>query len=369
MKFTIQRESLIRPLQMVSGVVERRQTLPILSNILVKIADSQLDMTATDLEVEMSIQLNLIDQGKGEAGEITIPARKFMDICKALPEGVNINLTIESDRAVVRAGKSRFVLSTLPPDDFPGIDANKDLLEFSIPQIELKQAIERTQFAMAHQDVRYYLNGMLLEISADALRLVATDGHRLALCDQKFESSQSDSQQVIVPRKGIMEIARLLEDTDSIAKIQMGSNYIRVTTDGVSFTSKLIDGRFPDYQNVLPDGGDKIVICDKSELKQALSRASILSNEKYRGVRLQFSNGLLRIFAHNPEQEEAEEEVVVDYNGPNLEIGFNVTYLMDAVSACTTENVSLSLSDANSCCMIQPQGNSGCKYVVMPMRL
>jgi len=369
MKFTIQRESLIRPLQMVSGVVERRQTLPILSNILVKIADNRLLMTATDLEVEMSIQLNLLDHPKGEAGEITIPARKFMDICRALPDGVSIDLTIDGDRAIVRAGKSRFVLSTLSADDFPGIDANKDVLEFSMPQVELKQAIERTQFAMAHQDVRYYLNGMLLEIGTNALRLVATDGHRLALCDQKSDSSQNECQQVIVPRKGIMEIARLLEDTDSESKIQLGSNYIRVTTEGVIFTSKLIDGRFPDYQNVLPDGGDKIIICDKNELKQALSRASILSNEKYRGVRLQFSNGLLRIFAHNPEQEEAEEEVAIDYNGPNLEIGFNVTYLMDAVSACTTDNVSLSLSDANSCCMIQPQGTSGCKYVVMPMRL
>ncbi len=369
MKFTIQRESLIRPLQMVSGVVERRQTLPILSNILVKVANSQLLMTATDLEVEMSIELNLIDQQKDGAGEITIPARKFMDICRALPDGLSINLNIEGDRAIVRAGKSRFVLSTLPADDFPGIDANKDLLELSIPQVELKQAIERTQFAMAHQDVRYYLNGMLMEIGTNGLRLVATDGHRLALCDQKLETNSHESQQVIIPRKGVMEIARLLEDTDAKAKIQIGSNYIRVTTDGVIFTSKLIDGRFPDYQNVLPDGGDKIIICDKNELKQALSRASILSNEKYRGVRLQFSSGLLRIFAHNPEQEEAEEEVVIDYNGPNLEIGFNVTYLMDAVSACTTENVSLSLSDANSCCMIQPQGTSGCKYVVMPMRL
>ncbi len=369
MKFTIQRESLIKPLQMVSGVVERRQTLPILSNILVKIADNQLLMTATDLEVEMSIQMILPDQAKIQSGEITIPARKFMDICRALPDGVNIEISIDADRAVVKAGKSRFVLSTLAADDFPGIDANKDILEFSVPQKEFKQAIERTQFAMAHQDVRYYLNGMLFEMGTNALRLVATDGHRLALCDQAFESKQKENQQVIIPRKGIVEIARLLEDTDAPVSIQLGTNYIRVITDSVSFTSKLIDGRFPDYQNVLPDGGDKIIICKKNELKQALSRASILSNEKYRGVRLQFSSGLLRIFAHNPEQEEAEEELTIDYNGSNLEIGFNVTYLMDAVSACTTDNVSLSLSDANSCCLIQPEGTSGCKYVVMPMRL
>ncbi len=354
---------------MVSGVVERRQTLPILSNILVRISNGELLMTATDLEVEMSIQLDLHDQQKIDNGEITIPARKFMDICRALPDGVSIDLSVEGDRAIVRAGKSRFVLSTLSADDFPGIDANKDIIEFTMPQAELKHAIERTQFAMAHQDVRYYLNGMLLEFGANALRLVATDGHRLALCDQKLDTNLSENQQVIIPRKGVVEIARLLEDSDTEAKIQLGTNYIRITTAGVIFTSKLIDGRFPDYQNVLPDGGDKIVVCDKNELKQSLSRVSILSNEKYRGVRLQFSNGLLRIFAHNPEQEEAEEELIVDYNGSNLEIGFNVTYLMDAVSACTTEKVSLALSDANSCCMIQPQGSSGCKYVVMPMRL
>jgi len=369
MKLTIQREALIKPLQMVSGVVERRQTLPILSNILMEVSDHQLLMTATDLEVEMSIELVLAEQSKCETGKITIPARKFMDICRALPDDAVIDLAIDGDRAIVRAGKSRFVLSTLVADDFPGIDANKDILEFAMPQLDLKQAIERTQFAMAHQDVRYYLNGMLLEISSDALRLVATDGHRLALCDQGLDINNKENQQVIIPRKGVMELARLLEESDSVAKLQLGSNYIRVNTDGISFTSKLIDGRFPDYQNVVPDGGDKIVICDKETLRQALSRASILSNEKYRGVRLQFSTGLLRIFAHNPEQEEAEEEVIIDYSGANLEIGFNVTYLMDAVSACTSENVSLSLSDANSCCMIQPQGSTGCKYVVMPMRL
>lgn len=369
MKFEIDRESLIKPLQMVSGVVERRQTLPILSNILVELADNQLTMTATDLEVEMSIELPLSEKASGSSGSITIPARKFMDICRALPDETTINLAIDGDRAVVRAGKSRFVLSTLAADDFPGIEANKDILEFSMPQIDLKQAIERTQFAMAHQDVRYYLNGMLFEIGSDSLRLVATDGHRLALCDQKGDIKNKENQQVIVPRKGVMELARLLEESEAEAKVQLGANYIRVTTDGISFTSKLIDGRFPDYQNVVPDGGDKVVICDKELLRQALSRASILSNEKYRGVRLQFSSGLLRIFAHNPEQEEAEEEVVIDYNGGNLEIGFNVTYMMDAVSASTTDNVSLSLSDANSCCMIQPQGTSGCKYVVMPMRL
>ncbi len=369
MKFTIQRETLIKPLQMVSGVVERRQTLPILSNIFMKVSDNLLLMTATDLEVEMSIEITLPDQKKLKCGEITIPARKFMDICRALPDDAVIDVTIDAGRAVVRAGKSRFVLSTLSADDFPGIEANKNVLEFLMPQIDLKQAIEQTQFAMAHQDVRYYLNGMLLEIGTESLRLVATDGHRLALCDQAIDLKQKESQQVIVPRKGVMELARLLDDSDSEATIQLGSNYIRVTTETVSFTSKLIDGRFPDYQNVVPDGGDKIVICDKNVLKQALSRASILSNEKYRGVRLQFSSGLLRIFAHNPEQEEAEEEVTIDYNGDNLEIGFNVTYMMDAVAACTSENVLLSLSDANSCCMIQPQGSSGCKYVVMPMRL
>ena len=366
MKFTIDRESLIKPLQTVSGVVERRQTLPVLSNVLVKVTAEQLSMLATDLEVEMQAQTTV----KGaKAGEITLPARKFMDICRALPDNSKIEVNIDDSRAVIRSGKSRFVLSTLPAAEFPNMETSKDVLSFSMSQGVLRHAIERTHFAMAHQDVRYYLNGMYLETADDLLRMVATDGHRLALCETGAKIKTKENQGVIIPRKGVQELLRLLNDDDQPAQVHLGSNYIRITTDGTAFTSKLIDGRFPDYQNVVPDGGSKHVTCSRGLLRQALNRVSILSNEKYRGIRLQFSKGLLRIFAHNPEQEEAEEEVIIDYDGENIEIGFNVNYLLDAITAGTSEQVELFLTDPNSSCLVQGGGEKDCKYVVMPMRL
>jgi len=366
MKFSIEREALIKPLQIVSGVVERRQTLPILSNVLIKINADQLSMSATDLEVEMQAQTVI----KGaKPGEITLPARKFIDICRALPEESRIEVNVDGARAVIRSGKSRFVLSTLPASEFPNIETSKNVLSFEISQAKLKYIIDRTHFAMAHQDVRYYLNGMSLETTDELLRTVATDGHRLALCETDAKIKQKENQQVIIPRKGVQELLRLLEETDNPAQVQLGTNYIRVATDNMGFISKLVDGRFPDYQNVVPQGGTKLVTCSRDALKQALVRVSILSNEKYRGIRLQFTTGLLRIFAHNPEQEEAEEEVVIDYSGDNLEIGFNVNYLLDAITASTSEQIELSLSDPNSCCLIHGVGEKNCKYVVMPMRL
>lgn len=366
MKFTIDRESLVKPLQIVSGVVERRQTLPILSNVLISVTADKLAMSTTDLEVEMQAQTPI----KGaKQGEITLPARKFMDICRALPEKSKIEVNLDGARAIIRSGKSRFVLSTLPANEFPNIETSKNVLSFAIPQGKLRHVIERTHFAMAHQDVRYYLNGMFLETGEDHVRMVATDGHRLALCDTAIKIKSKESQQLIIPRKGIQELLRLLEDSKETAQVELGANYIRITTDGMGFTSKLIDGRFPDYQNVVPQGGDKNITCSRDALRQALNRVSILSNEKYRGIRLQFTKGLLRIFAHNPEQEEAEEEVVIDYNGDNLEIGFNVNYLLDAITACTSEQIELLLSDPNSCCLIHGTGEKDCKYVVMPMRL
>ena len=366
MKFTIDRESLVKPLQTVSGVVERRQTLPILSNVLMSVTADQLSLSTTDLEVEMQAQTAI----KGaKPGEITLPARKFMDICRALPEKSKIELNLEGARAIIRSGKSRFVLSTLPAAEFPNIETTKSLLSFAIPQGKLRHVIERTHFAMAHQDVRYYLNGMYLETTENQIRMVATDGHRLALCEADIKIKSKENQNLIIPRKGVQELLRLLEENEQPAQVQLGTNYIRITTEGMGFTSKLIDGRFPDYQNVVPKGADKTVTCSRDALRQALNRVSILSNEKYRGIRLQFTKGLLRIFAHNPEQEEAEEEVAIEYNGDNLEIGFNVNYLLDAITASTSEQIELLLSDPNSCCLIHGVGEKDCKYVVMPMRL
>lgn len=366
MKFKVQREDILRPLQLVGGVVERRQTLPILSNVLLDATQDRLAITATDLELEMVVHASL---DGAEAGRSTLPARKFMDICRALPEGSLLDIAVEKDRAVLRSGKSRFVLSTLPAAEFPSVEALRETLSFSVPQKLLKTLIERTQFAMAQQDVRYYLNGLLMELSDGELRAVATDGHRLALCKADIGVNFEENQQIIVPRKGVSELARLLEDTDLPVDVQIGTNHIRVSTPSFSFTSKLIDGRFPDYQRVIPQGTDKQIVADRNSLRQALVRTSILSNEKYRSVRLALSQGSLRVLAHNPEQEEAEEEVPVNYDGTSLEIGFNANYLLDALGAVSSDDIHIKLSDPNSCCLIHGEGMEDCKYVVMPMRL
>jgi DNA polymerase-3 subunit beta len=366
MKFTIDRDALMKPLQQVAGVVERRQTLPVLTNILLTISKNKLSMIGTDLEVEMQTHAPLVD---AKEGEITVPARKFLDICRALPDQSEIQFSLTDSKAVIRSSKSRFVLSTLPATDFPNIEINDSLLVFSISQATLKNAIERSYFAMAQQDVRYYLNGMLFEINANHLTLVATDGHRLAVFNTKGTIETEKNQQVIVPRKGVIELMKLLSDDDQAIEIQLGNNYIRFSTADTVFTSKLIDGRFPDYHNVVPKNTNKLAVCEREILRQALSRVSILSNEKYRGVRMTFSRGLLRILTQNPEQEEAEEEIAVDYKGEDLEIGFNVNYLVDAISAGSSSQIQLSLSDANSCCLIEGIDEQDCQYVVMPMRL
>lgn len=367
MKFIISRDALIKPLQMVGGIVERRQTLPILSNLMLKVADKTLSLTSTDLEVEM---LTHTEVGSAEPGQTTLPARKFLDICRALPDTAEIDVSVDGERATVRSGKSRFVLSTLPAEEFPNIEASQQTTSFTLSQAVLKSAIDRTAFAMAQQDVRFYLNGMLVELEDTLMRLVATDGHRLALCETPLNEKINENQSIIIPRKAVVELSRLLTEDDGDAEVKLGGSFIQISTPEMSFTSKLIDGRFPEYQNVVPVGPDKSAIGERATLRQALGRVSILSNEKYRGVRLQFSNGSLRIFAHNPEQEEAEEEVAVDYTGgSDLEIGFNVTYLLDALGAGDSEQVKISLSDANSCCLIQGVGEKDCKYIVMPMRL
>ena len=366
MKLSIQREELLTPLQQVIGVVERRQTLPVLGNILLDADEKGITFTATDLEVELQTRI----AAKVEtSGRITIPARKILDICRTLPETATIEITVSKERARIQSGKSRFQLSTLPASDFPAVEKISQAKEFSVSQATLKTLIDRTIFAMAQQDVRYYLNGLMLETGKSVLRAVATDGHRLALCEFESETGESEEQQIIIPRKGVQELHRLLVESDDPVNIEIGSNHIRVTTPVIRFTSKLIDGRFPDYQRVIPKDGDKRVLADREKMRQALLRTSILSNEKYRGIRLGISNKLLKIQAHNPEQEEAEEEFEIDYNGESLEIGFNVTYLLDALSALSGDHVEVVLHDANSSCLIEEPGSNQCRYVVMPMRL
>ncbi len=367
MQFEISREALIKPLQLVTGVVERRQTLPVLSNVLLVLDKGTLSLTGTDLEVELVGRVAIASGS--EEGEITVPARKLMDICKSLPDDAILKFEFEGNKAVIRFGRSRFSLSTLPANDFPAIEESAGTLEFSLPQRMLKVMLDNTSFAMAQQDVRYYLNGLLFEVSADYLRVVATDGHRLALRTEALTIPTATKGQVIVPRKGILELSRLLADSDDEVRIVLGSNHIRAHTPNFTFTSKLVDGKFPDYDRVLPKGGDKILTAGRSDLRQALNRTAILSNEKFRGIRLLLSNDELKIVANNPEQEEAEEIINVEYRGAPLEIGFNVSYLVDVLSVVHTDSVQLILSDSNSSVLLKAAEDNPSLYVVMPMRL
>jgi len=367
MRFVISREALIKPLQLVAGVVERRQTLPVLSNILLTAEGDQLSMTGTDLEVELVGRVQLDEPA--EAGSVTVPARKLMDICKSLPDESRIELTISGQKAIIKSGRSRFSLSTLPAAEFPNVEESPETLELSMLQSQLRQLIDKTGFSMAQQDVRYYLNGMLLEIANGQLRSVSTDGHRLATCVSDVEADNSLNHQVIVPRKGILELARLLQSGEDPVRLVIGANHIRAHVGDFIFTSKLVDGKFPDYQRVIPRNGDKFMLGDRQELRQVFSRIAILSNEKYRGVRLTLSNGFLQVMANNPEQEEAEETVAVDYEGDSLEIGFNVNYLLDVLSILNSDVVRFKLSDQNSSALIEGFDEEGALYVVMPMRM
>ncbi|NNF66291.1 MAG: DNA polymerase III subunit beta [Gammaproteobacteria bacterium] len=365
MKFTTQRETLLRPLQAVAGVVERRQTMPILANFLLVAKDNQLSATATDLEVEL-VATTEIDVAT--PGEITVPGRKLLDICRALPDGAKVNVSTKADRLVVQSGRSRFTLSTLAATDFPSVEDIQPQQSLKMSQKDCKRLLDKTHFAMAHQDVRYYLNGLLLDISDSWIRAVATDGHRLALCEMPLDGQKPTAQQVIVPRKGVLELQRLLGDEGEI-EMAIGANHVRIQVANIRFTSKLVDGRFPEYDRVIPSSPRFNLLTDCETLKKALQRAAILSNEKYRGIRFGLAQNLLRIQAHNPEQEEAEEELEVEYDGEAMEIGFNVNYLLDALGSVEADKAELLLTDTNSSCLIQEPGMEHCKYVVMPMRL
>ena len=366
MKFSLSREALLKPLQLVVGVVERRQTLPILSNVLLTLDGSKLAVTGTDLEVEIIGHADVVSAD--EAGEVTVSARKLLDICRSLPEGANIKFSSSDGKAQVVSGRSRFTLATLPANEFPSVDNGENNIQFDIDAAILKNLIDATSFAMAQQDVRYYLNGMLWEVSANKLRAVATDGHRMALCDAECNIEVAELTKSILPRKGVIELSRLVAD-EGVVRVAMGSNHIRVDGSDYCFTSKLVDGAYPDYDRVLPKGGDKLVEGNRAELKQAFGRAAILSNEKYRGVRIMLSNGAIKMVANNPEQEEAEEEVGVDYAGDELEIGFNVSYLLDVLNVLKGDTVRLTLSDSSSSALVEDAADGSAVYVVMPMRL
>ncbi|MNM53695.1 DNA polymerase III subunit beta [compost metagenome] len=365
MRFTLQREAFLKPLAQVVNVVERRQTLPVLANFLVQVQGGQLSLTGTDLEVEMVSRIAVED---AQDGETTIPARKLFEIIRALPDGSRITVSQAGDKITVQAGRSRFTLATLPANDFPSVDEVEATERVAVPEAALKELIERTAFAMAQQDVRYYLNGLLFDLRDKTLRCVATDGHRLALCETSLETS-TGKRQIIVPRKGVTELQRLLDSGDREVELEVGRSHIRVKRDDVTFTSKLIDGRFPDYEAVIPIGADREVKVDREMLRAALQRAAILSNEKYRGVRVEVTPGQLKLSAHNPEQEEAQEEIEADTEVSDLAIGFNVNYLLDALSALRDEHVVIQLRDSNSSALVREASSEKSRHVVMPLRL
>jgi len=365
MKFSAPRESILKPLQAVIGVVERRQTMAILSHVLLRVETGKLSITATDLEVELIADAEVDTKAPGE---VTVPGRKFFDICRALPDGCKVEISVSGDRLTLKAARSRFTLATLQAADFPTVDEISGQHSLEVAQKELRWLIDKTQFSMAQQDVRYYLNGLLLETEGKHLRAVATDGHRLALAEIELAKKAGKDEQVILPRKGVLELNRLL-DGDGQLTVVLGSNHVRVDLDGVRLTSKLIDGRFPDYERVIPKKAPNVIKADRELLRHALQRTGILSNEKYRGVRLELDKGTVTISANNPDQEEATESVELEYSGEQMEIGFNVNYLQDALAAVDSPEVELHVTDSNSSCLIVSPATDRVKYVVMPMRL
>lgn len=366
MDITVSREALLKPLQAVSGVVEKKQTLPILSNVLLTIKDNNLLLTGTDLEIEL-VGFVRIDSMSAE-GSTTVSARKLFDICRTLPENATLRLSLEKNCLVVRAGESYFILNTLPAQDFPNLEDSDYPVQFTIKQIQLKNLLNKTYFAMGQQDVRHYLNGAFLEISHHSIKCVAADGHRLALTSIADENINDIEARVILPRKSVLELIRLLGNDHDDATIHIGDSRFRITTPDFIFTSKLINAQYPDYNRLIPRG-KAIAVGEREPIKQALTRASILSNEKFRGVRFQLEPNKLRITANNSDQEQAEDAVALDYSGSKMEIGFNVAYLLDVVSTITAKSIRCVFTDPNSGVLIESAEDDHSLYVVMPMRL
>ncbi len=369
MKLTQTREHLLESLQATLGAIEKRHTAPILENVLLRIEGTRSYWRGTDLEIEIATDAPIMD---GSDGEITLPARKLADICKSLPAESIINLEIQADkRARVYSGRSRFELATLPASEFPDLEDIGDVATFELPENELKRLLDQAAFAMANQDVRYYLNGLLLEISPEGVRSVATDGHRLALCFYPQPmAAVSQTRQLIIPRKGVQELARLLRsDCYTPVQIQASQNHLRVQLDNLRFTTKLIDGRYPDYRAAVPQGGQIQVELDRKAFKEILGRVAILSNEKFRGVRLTLNQNILQVQAHNPEQEIATDELDIHYSGHEFSIGFNVNYLLDAVNHLQGDTLRLQCNSPESSVLVIDPDNDSVRNVIMPIRL
>lgn len=366
MNVEIKRSDLLKPLSDISSVIERRQTLPILSNVLLVLDETGMELTGTDMEVELICKLS---EAKGEPSEITVAARKLLDICKALPEEATLMFKLEGGRVKIQSGRSRFSLQTLAAEDFPKIEADSWKYDFNVSPTKLKKLFEKTAFSMAQQDVRYYLNGLLIELNGKTLCAVATDGHRLAKTEITLDQTTSSDHQVIVPRKAVQELIRLLEEGEQAIRVQISEKHLRITTSATTFTTKLIDGRYPDYKKVIPTELPINLNLKKQTLRDILTRAAILTNEKFRGVSLAIGEGKLAVTAHNPEQEEAKDEMPIDYTGPSAEVGFNVSYILEAISFLSGNEVSLQLKDQNTSCILSSKEDPETLYLVMPMRI
>lgn len=367
MNIKINRDTLLKPLSAVSGIVERRHTLPILSNLLLEAKQDNIVLTATDLEMQISLSINHV-----AAGELstTVSAKKLLDICRALPENAEINMATSDNRIQVKAGKSRFNLQTLPASDYPIMTktAGTQASVITIGQGALKRLFKQVEFAMAQQDIRYYLNGLLFEVNANRLNVVGTDGHRLSFTSTEL-SQNYEKQELILPRKTVIELIKLLDDSDEEVSVEIVPGQVNFSFGDIRLITKVIDGKFPDYNRVIPVGHKNTFTIDRMTVLLSMQRASILSNEKYRGIRLVLTNNSLRLISTNSEQEEAEEELEITYSGDALDIGFNVTYMIDVLNNVSNDQIVFSFADANSSCLVTVPDDENYKYVVMPMRI
>lgn len=368
MKVTFSRETLLKPLLMTSHIIARQQTLPILSHILFVIHEGLLSITATDLEIELKTEIS-IDTDQNIA--YTLPARKLTDICKTLPNDAEISLEFKENKMILRSGHGRYMMSTLRADDYPAIEMNASTQRVQLNESALKKIIDKTSFSMAQQDVRYYLNGLLFEIQQQKIRVVATDGHRLSIAETVAEHTIKEDVQIILPRKAVIELGRLLhKDGKEQAEITFNTNHFQVTVGNVFFTTKLIDGKFPDYENILPSEQQaKQLKADREALKQVLTRTSVLSNEKFCSTSFQIQPNNLCLQVNNSDNDEAEEQLSIDYTGESIQIGFNVDYFLDVLQVIETEKIQMIFTSADSSTLIKPVGEEDHRYIVMPMRL
>ncbi|PKM10431.1 MAG: DNA polymerase III subunit beta [Gammaproteobacteria bacterium HGW-Gammaproteobacteria-3] len=366
MKFIINREQFLPPLQQIVAVIEKKQTMPILSNVLLVLTENNLVLTGTDLEIQLVASMPIENK---DFARITVPARKLLDICKLLPNDAEIKFEQQNDKVRIISGRGRFSLSTLPAEDYPEFSESAVEHQFSIHAGNLKKALEKTVFCMANQDFRYYLNGLMLNISNSRIKLVASDGHRLSVFEDALETAVGYEARIIIPRKGVVELGRMLDDSDLDVAVDFSSNNIRITLPNLVFSAKLVDARYPDFNRVFQQDFNEPVLISRQLLKDALARVAILSNEKFKGVSFDISESSLKISTHNPEHEEAEEELSIEYQGEPLTIAFNVQYLIDAVTNLDSEDVILTIASNQSSCIVEEPVSQAYKFIVMPMRL